>query len=262
MKRLVKVVAMAAMMIMGSQAMAQTRSAMFLGATFPIQNYGEFDGSFYDFALTSNDVTDDFAGAGIGFNAGLKWYFNVGAPGLGVMLSVDGIYNGPNSELKTAYRERETSFDGQILDGSFNYNATPKFIHVPAMLGLNYIYHLNPNLGIYIEAGAGGNMRFITDMESISKTNVLGIDYHTISAQSYDMAFSFAYQAGMGFEVSKRLVIGCSFYDLGAAEVKGEENIINKTIIGDNTTTNKESHYNTFGTVHPYIIMARIGFSF
>lgn len=262
MKKLVKVAALAAMLILGGQAMAQTRGALFLGASFPMQDYGKFNEDFNDFALYSTDITDDYAGAGIGFNAGLKWYFGVGVKGLGVMLSVDGIYNGPNSEVKTAYRDMESNYDGQLFDGSFSFNATPKYINVPAMLGLNYIYHINPNFGIYVEAGAGGNMRFITKLETLTKTSLLGAETKTTSTQNYDMAFGFAYQAGVGFEVSKNLVIGCSFYDLGRGQVKGEENVVSKTTIGDNTTTNKETHYNTFGTVHPYMIMARIGFSF
>lgn len=262
MKKAVKVFALAVLMIIGGQTMAQTRGALFLGASFPIQNYGNFNEDFSDFALYSNDITDDYAGAGIGFNAGLKWYFGVGVKGLGVMLSVDGIYNGPNGEVKTAYRDMEGNYDGQLFDGSFTFNATPKFINVPAMLGLNYIYHVNPNFGIYVEAGAGGNMRFITKMESVTKASTILGEIKTTSTQNYDMAFGFAYQAGIGFEVSKNLVIGCSFYDLGRAQVKGEENITIRTTIGDNSTTNKESNYNTFGTVHPYIIMARIGFSF
>lgn len=262
MKKVFKVLALAAMMIMGGQAMAQSRGAMFLGASFPVLDYSKYNADFNNFALYSNEVNDDLAGAGIGFNVGLKWYFNIGVKGLGVMLSVDGIYNGPNADVKAAYRDMESSYYGQILDGSFSYSDTPKFIHVPAMLGMNYIYHINPNFGVFVEAGAGCNLRFITKLESVTKANFLNVEYLTITTQNYDKAFSFAYQAGVGFEVAKNLVIGCSFYDLGKAQVKGEANVVTKTTIGDNTTTNKENSYNTFGTVHPYMIMARVGFSF
>ena len=111
------------------------------------------------------------------------------------------------------------------------------------MLGLNYIYHFNPNLGIYVEAGAGGNMRFITDMVYSTESVITS----TKTTHKYDMGFGFAYQVGAGFEVAKNLVIGCSFYDLGNTVVKGS---VNDKIV-DN-----------FGTVRPMMIMARIGFSF
>ena len=262
MKKAFRVLALAAMMIVGGQAMSQSRGAMFFGASFPVLDYGKFNPNFNNFALYSNEINDDLAGAGIGFNVGMKWYFNVGVKGLGVMLSADGIYNGPNAEVKSAYRDLENSYYGQIVDGSFSYSSTPKYIHVPVMLGMNYIYHINPNFGVFVEAGAGCNLRFITKLESVTKANVLGFENLSITTQNYDMAFSFAYQAGLGFEVAKNLVIGCSFYDLGKAQAKGEENVVSKTTIGGNTTTNKQNTYNTFGTVHPYMIMARVGFSF
>ena len=139
MNRLLKVFALTLMMVLGGQAMAQTRGAMFLGASFPMSDFADFDG-FDDFALTSYELDDDDAGAGIGFNAGLKWYFNVGVPGLGVMLSVDGLYNGPCQDLKNWYRTSEGSFNG----GSLNYTAKPQYINVPAMLGLNTFTALIP----------------------------------------------------------------------------------------------------------------------
>ena len=260
MKKTFRLLALAVMLIMGGQAMAQTRGALLLGASFPLKDFAEFD-DFNDFALMHADEED--AGAAIGFNVGFKWYFNVGVKGLGVMLSADGLYNGPTTALKDAYRESENHYDGPLYDGSFKYDATPKHINVPIMLGLNYIYHINPNFGIYVEAGVGGDMHFLTKMESTAKGSLAGLDTRIHRTQSYDMGFTFAYQAGLGFEVAKNLVIGCSFYDLGKAKVKGDETIVTTTTIaGNNPSTKTETNYNTFGTVHPYMIMARIGFSF
>lgn len=256
MKKLVKVFALAALLVIGGQSLAQTRGAMFLSASFPVKDFAVFD-SFNDFALTTVDIDDDDAGAGIGFNVGLKWYFNVGVKGLGVMLSVDGFYNGNNADLKDAFRNKEGMFDGYIYNSSFEYNFTPRYINVPAMLGLNYIYHLNPNFGIFVEAGAGGNLRFITDMEYVTKQSldILGININsnTKVTNDYDKALSFAYQVGAGIEVAKNLVIGCSFYDLGKAEVKGET-----TIKGDSNSPRLQK----WGTVHPMMVLGRIGFSF
>ncbi len=249
MNKLVKVFALAAAMVFCSQAVAQTRGAMFLGASFPMKDYGKFDG-FDDFALTTLDEND--GGAGIGFNAGLKWYFNMGLEGLGVMLSVDGFYNGSNPDLKEAYRTQE--YNNSL--GSFSYNSTPKYINVPAMLGLNYLFHFNSNLGLFVEAGAGGNLRFITNQESVMKTLVST----TKTTQNFDNAFCFAYQAGIGLEVARNLVIGCSFYNLGKAQVSGEQ-IIKTTTLNDNISVTN-SNYNKMGNLRPMMILARIGFSF
>lgn len=256
MKKLVKVFAMAALMIMGGQAVAQTRGAMFLSAAIPTSDYAKFN-DFGDFALVSTDESNTCGGAGVGFNAGLKWYFNVGAPGLGVMLSVDGIYNGPNPDLKTAYRTGENQYGNQWISGSFKYKSTPRYINAPIMLGLNYLYHFNPSLGMYVEAGAGGNFRFITEMESVGKTDVFGLETQTTTTQKYDMGFSFAYQAGIGFEVAKKLLIGFSFYDLGKAQVRGDQTVVTKS-----ATSNTTVDYMSLGTVHPMMFLGRIGFCF
>ena len=258
MKKLVKLFALAAMMLICGQSMAQTRGAMYLGASFPMKDYAEFDG-FNDFALLTYDADD--AGAGVGFNAGLKWYFNVGVKGLGVMLSVDGLYNGPCADLKTDYRNSETEMGNNLVSGSFSYTATPKYINVPAMVGLNYIYRFNPNIGIFVEAGAGGNLRFVTDYATLAKAEALGIVTKTAVTNHYDKAFSFAYQAGIGFEVAQNLVIGCSFYDLGKGTVNMTET--KKITIGEsNTSTTTDTEYKTLGTVHPVMVLGRIGFSF
>ena len=255
MKKLVKVLALAVLMIMGGQAIAQTRGAFFLSASFPMKDFADFDG-FDEFALTSLNADDDDAGAGIGFNAGLKGFYNVGVKGLGVMLSLDGFYNGPNADLKTAYRNKE----GEAFGGSLTYKAKPGYINIPLMLGLNYIYHFNPNFGIYAEAGAGANFRIITNMETVGKVAVGEMETTTTTIQKYDKAFSFAWQAGIGFEIAKNLVIGCSFYDLGKAPVKGDQTIKIKTY--DNTPIETKTNYQEMGTVHPMMILARIGFSF
>lgn len=246
----IKILVMSLLLVVGGQALAQTRGTMFLGASFPMSDFAEFDG-FDEFSLTNVDA--DEAGAGIGFNAGLKWYFNIGVKGLGVMLSLDGFYNGPTADLKDAYRNKEGYVGGQFIGTGLEYNATPKYINVPVMLGMNYIYHFNPNLGVYVEAGAGGNLRFITNMEYVTNTHLWIFESNTKVTNKYDSAFSFAYQVGGGIEVAKNLVIGCSFYDLGKADVKGE-----RVVKKDSNSPYPE----TWGTIHPMMILARVGFRF
>ena len=255
MKKLVKLFALAAVMLLCGQSMAQTRGVMSLGASFPMKDYADFDG-FNEFALLTYD--EDDGGAGLGFNAGLKWYFNLGVKGLGVMLSVDGLYNGPCADLKDAYRNSEIEMSNSLVSGSFSYSSTPKYINVPAMLGLNYIYRFNPNFGLFVEAGAGGNLRFITEMVTVAKNEALGFESKTTVINQYDKVFSFAYQAGIGIEVAKNLVIGCSFYDLGNGTVNMTE--IKKFNAGGNTTETKD--YKELGTVHPIMVLGRIGFRF
>ena len=240
MKKTFRLLALAVMLIMGSQAMAQTRGALLLGASFPVKDFADFDKAS-EFALASDD---DNAGAAIGFNVGLKWYFNVGVKGLGVMLSVDGMYNGLNADAKAFYKERKD------LLYTFGTNAEmtrPVYINLPVMLGLNYIYHINPSFGVYAEAGVGGNARFITSYNESYKF----LGNKNSATVKYGTPFSFAWQVGAGIEVARNLVIGCSSYDLGKAEVKAEKT-------GDISTTPMPNG----STIHPVMVLARIGFSF
>jgi len=239
MNKLVKVFALAAAMVFCGQAVAQTRGAMFLSAAFPMKDYAEYDDGF---ALISDE---DDAAASLGFNAGVKWYFNMGVPGLGVLLSIDGFYNGLNEGAKNFYKNRENALD---LLGNNVTISTPKYFNVPVMLGLNYMHHFNSNLGLFIEAGAGGDARFITNY-SESYKDVLG-EKHTGNV-NYETALSFAFQVGAGLEVAKNLVIGCSFYNLGKAPVKAEKT-------GNIITTPMPNE----SSIRPMMILARIGFSF
>ena len=256
MKKLASLIALSLMLFMGGKMMGQSRGALYLGVSFPNGDYAEFD-DFNDFALTSDG--DDGA-AGIGFNAGAKWYFNVGVEGLGVMLSFDGFYNGPNSNLKEKYRNNESEYTGHYISGSFTYRSKPRYINVPAMLGINYIYDFNHNFGIYAEVGAGANASFITSKETRAELEVLGLEKIEVRSQQYDVGFSFAWQVGVGIEVAKNFRIGCSFYDFGKAKVKGEETIRTTNLLDNSVRI--ESHYNTFGELKPIMVLGRIGFSF
>ena len=246
MKKLVKMLSLAVMMLLCGQAMAQTHGTMFLGASFPMKDYGDGE-SFIRTALGGNYAD---GGAGIGFNAGLKWDFGVGVPGLSVVLSVDGLYNGPSADLKDDYKSMERDWESWCDNVTVT---SPKYINVPAMLGLRYSFYLNPQFGIYVEGGAGCNMRFITDFTQKGSSKVLKLKNSAI--YDYESAFSFAWQAGLGIEVSKNLVIGCSLYDLGKADVKGEMSSI---LEGVNAPTVSFEN----GTLHPMMVLGRIGFRF
>lgn len=246
MKKLAKVFALAFLMVVGGQAMAQTHGYMALGASFPMSEFG--DGTtFTNTALGGNY---DDGGAGIGFNAGLKWYFGVGVKGLNVLLSVDGFYNGPSSDMKDYYKKMRSDMEAWCDNVSVT---SPKYINVPAMLGLNYSYDINNQLGIFAEAGIGGNMRFITDYNVKGTSKILGLK--NTSTYDYENAFTLAWQAGVGVEVSKSLVISCSIYDLGKAPVKGE---LTSIVEGVGAPTVDFE----YGDAHPFMLVGRIGFKF
>lgn len=234
------------MLFVGGQMMAQTHGTMFLGASFPMGDFANVNG-YYSTAIFGNG-NQTLGGAGLGFNAGLKWDFGVGVPGLAVLFSVDGIYNGPSSAMKKLYKEHEDELD--LLNNDVK-QTTSKYINVSVMVGLRYTFYITPQFGIYAEGAAGGDARFITKHEMNYK-NLLGI--RCVDTEKFNTAFMFAWQAGLGLEVSKNFVLGCSYYDLGKADVTGTQT----TKIGSDSLTNEFGR----GTLQSRMLLARIGFRF
>ena len=239
------------LLFVGGQMMGQTHGTMLLGASFPMSDYAKVNG--INSTALFGDVNQVCGGAAVGFNVGLKWDFSVGVQGLAVILSMDGFFNGPNSDMDECYDDKRNELD--VLYNDIDLT-TPRYINASGMLGLRYIYYFNPQFGMYIEAGAGGCGRYITDYcERYNFTDILTEDTKRHkNTMEFSSAYTFAYQAGAGIEVSKKLVLACSFYDLGAAPVKGE--YIEK-INWESTTTNFKH-----GNLHPMMVLARIGFRF
>ena len=251
MNKLKSLIVLSLMLFVGGQMMGQTHGTMYLGASFPMGDFAKLD-VIYSTALFGNgDQT--YGAAGIGFNAGLKWDFGVGVPGLAVLLSVDGLYNGPSADMKECYKDQKGILENLYDDVEVT---SPKYINLPFMVGLRYTYYINPDFGIFAEGAAGGNARFITNYTERYTFNeiITGIQINHKNTFDYSTALSFAYQAGLGIEVSKNFVVGCSFYDLGTTPVKGE--FTAKTGSESNTTDFE------FGKLHPQMILARIGFRF
>ena len=246
MNRIKSLICLSLMLVMGGQMMAQTHGTMFLGASFPMGNFNKVDG-YYSTALYGGQDAK-FGGAGLGFNAGLKWDFGLGVPGLAVVLSVDGFYNGNSGDMKECYKDYASGYDLLNRDIEQKY---AQHINVPVMLGMRYTYYFNPQLGLYAEGEVGGNGRFITP-HVMKYTSLLGVK-HT-DTERFNTAFTFAWQAGLGLEVSKNLVVGCSFYNLGSSEVKGTE-----TLKSDQGKVENDFEH---GTLRPMMLLARIGFRF
>ena len=245
MKKLVRLFALAALVIMGGHAMAQTHGYMSLGATFPMGNYG--NGTAEEWALTNETSTN--GGASIGFNAGLKWDFGVGVPGLNVMLSIDGFYNGLNDNLKEYFDKKIVDIKNDPLVKDYSVTR-PRYINLPVMAGLNYIIYPTNSFGIFIAGGVGGNCRWITNYEETIK--YVGDVVSATTLMKYKTAFSFAYQVGAGFEVAKNFIIGVSYYDLGGSKIIAERT---RPVVGNDV-------YNNVNGVRPRMLLARIGFRF
>ncbi len=226
------VAAVAALMVSFGVANAQTTVSV--GVALP---QGDFGSQVYgpDFALSYPNGT--VGGAATGFQIGLKQQFKVPLIGLSFFASADFMYNGLAESFKS---------DAVLTEVTY-----PNYINVPLMLGANYQFNFTPLLGIYVEAGAGLNARFITKSETTTNAVVTNVTTTT----TYSPAFTFAYQFGAGVKLVKLVSVGVNYYSLGSAPVKGKAS-------GSALGVSGETSEITRGTLNPGILALRVGFSF
>lgn len=245
MKKITTLLIVAAMMLAGGQMFAQTNVYLNLSGAFPTGDFA--DGDEHDWGLLTED---DEGGAGIGFGVGLKFKFATGVNGLSALFMFDGIYNGPNSDIRDLISD--------VIDaGEDNYKEysliTPKHINIPLMGGVNYTYNFNPKFGLFAEAGLGPDLHIITKYEEYRES----ASYKRTSTLEYDPQISLAYQLGAGIELGKRVTIGINYYNLGRAKVKGKESYKVKYNSGG---SDSDSEKFSLKRITPTMVMVRIGF--
>lgn len=246
MNRVFKMMMVAVLLFAGNLLFAQTNVYLNLGGAIPVGDFADGDES--GFGLVSDDFTE--GGAGMGFSVGLKFKFNTGLKGLGVILSLDGIYNGLNSDVKDWFEDVENSWEE---DGDVTMK-TPKYINVPLMAGVNYTYDINSNFGIYGEAGLGVNFRHITNLSLEVKDS----GWKENLTYKYDPTFTFAYQLGAGVEINKKIILGINYYNLGAGKVSGR--VTEKESY--NGSSDSDSEKFKYKRVTPSMVMLHVGFKF
>lgn len=237
------------MLFAGKQVFAQTNFYINASAAIPVSDYA----SGYNektCALLSDKGWG--GGSGIGANLDLKVKFNIGVKGLGVFLSLDGIYNGLNQSMNDYFDDMKYQLYEEVNHVSID---KPYFINATAMTGLNYVFQINPKFGVFWELGIGANYRFISNLDVYAYE---GYDFSVEEIVYYEPKFTFAFQVGTGVEINKRFVFGLSFYHLGSARVQGEDRVFIDD--GDYWDSNKE--YFRSNDVTPMLIMARFGVKF
>ena len=245
MKKFLSLIMLSALMFTGLQLSAQSQIYLNLSGAIPTGDFA--DGDYPDWGLIYDDTE---GGAGFGFNAGLKIKIATGVNGLWGMITLDGIYNGLNSDLREYFEDHIDEYESSYSDYSLK---TPKYINIPVMGGVNYTYNFNPKFGLFAEAGLGANLRVITTGEEFQETSIKKDTY----TKEYDPKVSFAFQLGGGIELSKRFTIGIDYYNLGTAKVKGKESHkVKNTNGGSNSYSDKFS----LKRITPTIVMLRIGF--
>lgn len=246
MKKLFTLIIAATLMFVGSQLLAQTNVYLNLSGALPTGDFADGDEDEWGLITEDNE-----GGAGFGFNVGVKFNIATGVNGLRALISVDGIYNGLNSDLRDA-------FEDAIEEGEDNYKdfylKTPKYINIPLMAGVNYTYNINNKFGLFAEAGLGPDLHIVTKYESYYENDYRKVTY----TREYEPKVTLAYQFGAGIELSKRVTIGVNFYNLGSAKVKYEWK--NKVKYTNGNSPVSDDDKDSLKRITPTILMLRVGF--
>ena len=230
-------------------ATAQTKFSVHAGLASPL-------GSFADSRAENEQMAwinrTDRAGAGMGFNLGMKMHFPIQSiKGLSVVATADFFYNGPNSDVK--------DFRDDVVDDMLTYRddytlTLPKYINVPIMVGANYKYGVSKTAQLWGEGALGLNIGKIT------KCFIHEVDGNMEWNRewSYTSNMSFAFQIGAGVILSNKFSIGVHYYALGGQKVKGKWA---KEEISGGTVDTDDGKF-TFRTINPSIFAIKVGFHF
>lgn len=237
MKKVKKVIALAAAVFCATASFAQNGLTVRAGGNFPVGTFSKGDAT--DIALVNPESLN--GGAAIGFNAGVKYQLGV-LGNIGVFGSVDFFYNGLNGEIKEVWRDIKEDL------------TIPSYMNIPIMVGANYTILDIIGTTLWVEAGAGANFRSITKSEGSVEGNFASASSKT----TYDLSTTLAWQAGIGVSLDNTITLGLHYYGFGSSEIKGET--INKgSLAGIGGEFKNEL---TLGKLKPSMVVVRLGYTF
>lgn len=200
------------------QVNAQTHFSLHLGGAFPSGDYGAYNKVE---KLSIIDPKGKDGSASMGINLGMKAKFDIASVnGLGVIATGDIFFNGINSDFSDDYAKY---FEDNGLGTADDWEiTTPKYLNVPIMVGANYTYNVNSNIGLFGEAAVGVNFRKITNL---SATYTDPSNDEVVIKNTFDISTSFAFQIGAGLIFNENVSLGIHYYSLGSSKVKGKQTI-------------------------------------
>lgn len=238
-----------AALLCGNSLFAQSSSYLNLGLNIP---QGSFGSKVNTCALF--DASSTQGGANLGANLGFKFITDTKAKGLGIMFSIDGMYNGLQKDVDVESHMHTVIPEITGLDVKVK---NPSYINMPILLGLNYNLDISNTIGIFAEGGAGINVRFLLPCKMTATGEVFGINTDYSYEYHYTPKLAFAFQFGGGIVISKAITLGVNYYNLGTSTVSGYTNsYIKVSSSSQSITETKDFSYKDLST---NMLIVRLG---
>lgn len=253
MNRVLKCLTLVAVLaILGmNQLKAQTNFSFHAGLVSPLASFADSRASNRQIAWWEKTGR---AGAGLGFEAGMKFRYGIPSiQGLGVIVTADLFYNGPNTDVKDFWQDEvDKALDDSDIE---DVNLTlPKYVNLPIMIGVNYNHQLSNSVKVYGEGALGLNIGMLTNF----RVQVIGDDFEEIEGVNYETNTSFAFQIGAGVLFSDRFSLGVHYYALGSQKIKGK---YSEEEIYDGESYVEEDNIN-LRSINPTMFVVKAGFHF
>lgn len=252
MKRQIKKIALLIIAILGVNcANAQKDVSIHLGMLFP-------QGDFAESRMNNGQVAwldkTDRAGAGLGFDAGLKFRFHLpSVKGLGFIATADFFLNMPNDDVKDWKEDYISEMEEYDNVDEFSI-AIPHYINIPIMVGLNYEYEIKDNIKFWGEGALGLNIGALTNY----KQSIIGDDFEETMEVSYNTNTSLAFQFGAGFMFNDKYSLGVHYYSLGSQKIKCEAVYEGR----EGSFSDIDEARFTFRSINPGMLTIRLGYHF
>lgn len=238
----------------GCGIMAQSTFGLRVGAGVLYDDFGKTGAT--GSGAGQQESADRGKSTSVGFSFGAEWGYQIKAvDGLSVVISLDGVYNGPTRELNENFRKEYDRVTGMGVGMTI---VKPSFFNFPLMLGAKYSYEPLPGIGIYNAVAAGANLRCTTPITfeyTYSETyGTVHLTYKDVFAPTV----TFAFRLSSGILFDERYSVELGYLSLGTGTAESE---IRGTASSDAASTESTNKANPM-TNTPELFTVSLGITF
>ena len=249
-----------------------------LGASIPIGSYSAMS---YNSSTLATDCalydSGDEGGASVGFGLDVEGFVPIAGNRLSVGMLAGAMYSSINGDAK-AYMVDMGNYWAQttgqqladagehVVSSVCNVTKNPGYFNIPIMAELKYTQPLGGEISLFVQTGAGLNIRRISSGKIDEEVKYFFADYSedtwlkTEWTILYETCVTFAFRAGLGINLTKHLSLSAYYYNLGKGRVLPKISAVSSAEYVRPTTSTQSVRMK--GYVTPSMVVAKLGYTF